>query len=182
MNYRKLYESVHGTIPVDDDGICYEVHHIDGNHDNNDIQNLTAIPIDTHFKVHFEQGDYHACFLIATRMRLSDNELSEIAKLLNKLRIQNGTHHFTGDRNPSKIRVKNGTHHLLKRSDGTSNSSDRVKRGTHNFSGSSTQQTRLKNGTHPSQVKWECPHCRKQGQGKGMFTRYHGDNCKLRQT
>ena len=39
-NYRKIYEQHYGPIPKDTDGRSYEIHHIDGNHNNNDINNL----------------------------------------------------------------------------------------------------------------------------------------------
>lgn len=178
-DYRKIYEDYYGSIPVDSNGRTYEIHHIDGNHSNNDITNLKAVTIEEHFKIHFEQEDYHACFMISVRMNLTTQELSHIASYLNKKRIANKTHHFLGESNPAKIKVKNGTHHLLKRPNGTSNASDRVAAKTHNFLGSDTQKNRLKNGTHPSQYSWTCPNCNKEGKGKGMFTRYHGDNCKF---
>ena len=45
-NYRKLYESVHGKIPKDDLGRSYEIHHIDGDHSNNLIENLLCVSIE----------------------------------------------------------------------------------------------------------------------------------------
>jgi len=46
-NYRKLYENTHGKITDN-----WEVHHIDWNHENNDINNLIAIPIKVHQLIH----------------------------------------------------------------------------------------------------------------------------------
>jgi ribosomal protein L37AE/L43A len=57
-------------------------------------------------------------------------------------------------------------------------SKDRVAKGTHNFLGSELQKKRVANGTHPSQVTWTCEHCGNSGKGKGVFTRFHGLNCK----
>ena len=34
--YRKIYEQHHGPIPIDESGRTYDIHHIDGNHFNND--------------------------------------------------------------------------------------------------------------------------------------------------
>ena len=42
-DYRKLYESVFGEIPKDSQNRSYEIHHIDGNHNNNSIENLMCI-------------------------------------------------------------------------------------------------------------------------------------------
>lgn len=55
---------------------------------------------------------------------------------------------------------------------------DRVNMGTHNFLGSELQKKRMANGTHPSQLQWTCEICGKSGKGKGIFTRFHGSNCK----
>ena len=47
MNYRKLYENNNGKIPKD-----WEVHHIDFNHNNNNIENLIAVPKMVHVVIH----------------------------------------------------------------------------------------------------------------------------------
>lgn len=47
INHKKLYESVHGKIKEN-----WDVHHIDWNHDNNDINNLIAIPKKLHQLTH----------------------------------------------------------------------------------------------------------------------------------
>ena len=47
MNYRKLYEKHNGKIPDK-----WDVHHIDFNHDNNDIKNLIAVPSIVHMVIH----------------------------------------------------------------------------------------------------------------------------------
>jgi hypothetical protein len=47
-NYRKLYEQYHGIkIPKG-----FHIHHIDGNHDNNNIENLKMLSADDHAKKH----------------------------------------------------------------------------------------------------------------------------------
>ena len=39
MNYRKIWETHNGEIPKDTDGRSFEIHHIDGNRNNNSIEN-----------------------------------------------------------------------------------------------------------------------------------------------
>jgi hypothetical protein len=47
-DYRKLYEQTYGiTIPHD-----FDIHHIDFNHNNNDISNLVALPKELHNRLH----------------------------------------------------------------------------------------------------------------------------------
>ena len=45
--YRMLYIDQHGNIPED-----WEIHHIDFNHNNNDIKNLIAVPKIVHVTIH----------------------------------------------------------------------------------------------------------------------------------
>jgi len=66
-NYRHIWESVYGEIPKDENGRSYEIHHIDGNKKNNVISNLMCISIKDHYNIHYKQGDWEACALIASR-------------------------------------------------------------------------------------------------------------------
>jgi hypothetical protein len=237
--YRKIYEQHYGEIPKDDHGRSYEIHHIDGDHSNNDPSNLKAVTIQEHYDIHYACGDWAACMLISDRMKIDAREKSKLASLHNKRmilenrhplsvredgtshasdRVENGTHHWIGKSNPvhkmiedgrnvlcggriqrteNARRVENGTHHYLKRADGTSHSSDRVREGSHNFLGQknpvhelvrtgkhhllggAAQKKSIENGTHPSQKKWECPKCGKNGTGSGPYNRWHGNNCKM---
>jgi hypothetical protein len=79
--YRKLWKKHHGQdIPKDSDGRSYEIHHIDGNHNNNDIDNLELVSIQEHYEKHYKRGDYGACLMIGKRMCMSPEELSSIQK------------------------------------------------------------------------------------------------------
>jgi hypothetical protein len=84
-NYRKIWESVYGGIP---DG--YEIHHKDGNRSNNNIENLQCVSTEDHYKIHYKQGDYMACSIIALRMNLTYEEKMEIHKKAMKKRDQSG--------------------------------------------------------------------------------------------
>ena len=55
MNYRKLWEDIHGKIPKDENGRTYDIHHIDGNRKNNSIDNLICLSIEDHYKIHLKQ-------------------------------------------------------------------------------------------------------------------------------
>ena len=77
--------------------------------------------------------------------------------------------------NPSTRLAKEGKHHLQ----GPEHNLRRVAEGTNPFSGSTQNQKMLKSGTHPSQQKKTCNHCRKEV-SIGMYARWHGNNCKLK--
>jgi hypothetical protein len=52
-NYRKIWEEYNGKkIPKG-----YHIHHIDGNHSNNDPNNLICCSPQEHWNIHFQQGD-----------------------------------------------------------------------------------------------------------------------------
>jgi hypothetical protein len=153
--YRKIYEDHHGPIPQDHLGRSFDIHHRDGNDLNNSPNNLVALSIEDHYSAHLAQGDIGACNLIARRMNMSKEELSDLARLQNQSALLNGKHSLMTRSDGSSLssdRVKSGTHHLLKRSDGTSLSSDRVLAGTHHLlrrpDGSSHATDRVLVGTH----------------------------------
>ena len=196
INYRKIFEQNFGPIPKELNGRTYEIHHIDGNHENNEPSNLKAVTIQEHYDIHQSQGDYSACLLISKRLKLSPEEISTIARENAKKQLENGTHPFLNpevgtrsivngthnffggeiQRKSNRRRVENGTHHLLREN------SLRIQNKTHHFFGGEVQRNnnimRLANGTHPSQIEWTCEHCGKSGKGKSNYTRYHGDVCK----
>lgn len=56
-DYRKLYEQEHKVkVPK-----SYEIHHIDFNHDNNDILNLVALPKKLHKELHMRYDTLKSC-------------------------------------------------------------------------------------------------------------------------
>jgi hypothetical protein len=77
-HHRKIYEQHKGPIPKDEDGKSFEIHHKDGNRENNQIDNLLCVTIKEHYKIHYEQGDFGACVLIAKRMNLPPDHISKI--------------------------------------------------------------------------------------------------------
>ena len=197
-NFRKIYKDHHGSIPKDENGRTYEIHHIDGNRNNNNISNLIALSIQEHYDIHYAQGDWGACFKIAKRLELSPEIKSELARKNNQKlvdagkhhwlgpetnykycreRVANGTHHFLGGEIQKK-RVENGTHNLLGENNPTHK---RIADGTHHLLGSAHNLKRLANGTHPSQKMKTCSHCNNTVNAM-VYGRHHGDNCKSKMT
>lgn len=150
-DYRKIYEQYNGKTPVDSDGRKYDIHHIDGNRENNDPTNLIAVTIQEHYDIHFNQRDWAACLMIAARMEIDPKTKSELAKKSNKKRIEDGSHPFVGDTNPSKLASKNKTHpsqrpemiELRKQQQ-----NEKVKNGTHVFVTNNPVHERVEEGTH----------------------------------
>lgn len=58
MNYRKVWEEFNNEkIPPG-----YHIHHIDGNHNNNNPSNLLCVSPEEHWRIHYEQGDIVALY------------------------------------------------------------------------------------------------------------------------
>lgn len=80
MHYRKIWENAYGKIPVDAEGFSYEIHHIDGNHHNNSLDNLQLLSIREHLNIHLEQEDWFAAALIAKRLGLGSSYSSNLQR------------------------------------------------------------------------------------------------------
>lgn len=75
--HRRIYEDYHNVRLSSN----MDIHHIDGNHFNNDISNLKLVSLKEHYDIHYSQGDYAAAFRIAQRMGVSKEEKSRLASL-----------------------------------------------------------------------------------------------------
>lgn len=201
--YRKIYENHHGPIPKEADGRKYDIHHIDGNHYNNDPTNLIAVTVAEHYAIHKRQNDYSACLIISHRLSLSPEEITEMAKKNAKKRVVNGTHHLLGgevQRRAARKLVEEGKHHLQDKEKARIRNAKRIAEGTHNFQdaektkerakklvaegkhhflGDSINRKLLDSGRHPSQIKKVCEHCGKIT-AINMYSRFHGNRCKYR--
>lgn len=67
--HRRVWHNHHGDIPFDKNGISYEIHHINGNHNDNRIENLACLSISEHYDIHYKQGDRFACESILLRAK-----------------------------------------------------------------------------------------------------------------
>lgn len=94
LRHREVWIKHNGPIPKDDSGRSYDIHHLDGDHTNNEPSNLIALSIKDHYQTHYDQGDYAACRAIAMRLSLSPDEISSIARESANQRLNAGTHHF----------------------------------------------------------------------------------------
>jgi hypothetical protein len=168
-NYRKLYESVFGEIPKDNQNRSYEIHHIDGNHNNNSIENLMCVSIEEHYNIHYSQGDFNAANLIAMRFNTAyvkgyKRPLSEETKVKlrkPKLNKENYKKPKTEAHKETIRLARIGT----KRSDDTKSKMSIKKLG----------KTPIQNLTQII-----CPFCKKEGQQIAM-KRWHFNNCKERE-
>ena len=181
-NYRKIYEQHYGPIPKDKDGRSYEIHHIDGDHKNNEPSNLRCVTIKEHYDIHYSQGDWGACARIAQRMTADPKQLSELAKLHNEQRLNDGTHPFLNSelqRQNVMKQIAAGKSVLV----GGKLHRELVASGKHHLLSGDIQRRsakqRIDNGTHQCIVKSTCPHCGKEGT-KLILARWHFDKCKFK--
>lgn len=194
MTYRRIWESVHGPIPKDENGRSYEIHHIDGNHSNNSLDNLKLVTIEEHYDIHFRQKDYGACWSIANRMNvpveISKQLQSMLSKQLAKERIDAGTHNFSSELSKAtqERRIREGTHNFQGKQ-GSLNAIQRNKKlvelGKHPWAGelgkrhnTKVAQERIKKGTHNFLTEFKCEHCTRTVKGEHNYKKWHGNNCK----
>jgi hypothetical protein len=138
--YRKIYENHYGSIPKDETGRTYEIHHIDGNHSNNNPANLKCVSIQEHYDIHYSQGDWAACLLISLAMNISPEEKSELSRKSALSRVSDGSHNLlkTGCsresiNNSIHQRIETGTHHFLNKEWAKEKELEKVRKGTHQF-------------------------------------------------
>jgi hypothetical protein len=185
FNYRNIYIKNFGSIPKDDSGRTYDIHHIDGNKENNNPNNLVALSIEKHYDIHEQQGDWGACLSIARRMSKPPEEISAISSRVQYARIANGTNPLVGT-GITKKRVIEGTHNFLGSNNPVHNL---IKLGKHNFQDPELikiyMNKKLETGTHnflgettpnKNMPKIECPRCGKIG-GRNQMKRWHFVNC-----
>lgn len=153
VNYRKIYEHHYGSIPKDEHGRTYDIHHIDGNRKNNDLSNLKAVSIQEHFNIHFAQRDWAACHRIAARMKLDPSTISELGRKASEMRVADGTHNFLGGKIQSesnKRRILRGDHPFLDGDATRRRQLQKLADGSHPFLGDRNPvYKQLKDGTHP---------------------------------
>jgi hypothetical protein len=189
----KVWKSNFGIIPKDKNGRSYEIHHMDGNPDNNHPNNLMCISIDEHFNIHKEQGDWNAAFLIARRMEIKPKDLSEIAKKGTLKRLLEGTHNFLNPNFKGNPYANKG--YVVAKDNRTG---DKVRVTKEDFDlydyyvgvniGKKHDEPHTNRGHNKGQT-WKlkekrnnivtCPHCGKSGDASGQ-KRWHFDNCKKR--
>ena len=175
-NYRKIYENHYGPIPVDNNGLTFDIHHIDGNHSNNDFSNLIALSIQDHYNVHFSQNDLAACHIMSARIKMSKEEISILSTNRNLRWVKENRHHWSGDRFPKRSEISSRCQRR------------KIELNEHPFQNPEIQkriweinQKLLSDGTSHLKKIHKCPYCFKIGKSAAMF-RWHFDRCKLKNT
>jgi hypothetical protein len=184
--YRKIWTEHFGSIPKDKTGRSHEIHHIDGNHQNNNITNLTCISIQEHYDIHKSQQDYGACSAILIRMHKDPILLSTLLKEVSRQKVLAGKHNFQtltpekrieNAKNAARIQLEAGKNVLV----GPNNNNRLKELGIHPLVGGEASKkgvrSQLKNGTHASQRVYCCDLCNKTIKGSANFKR-HTNYCQ----
>ena len=69
LGYRDIWEKTYGPIPKG-----WHIHHIDRNHNNNDINNLCCVPPQVHYDIHFANNDVYACEKLAKQWNVIEKK------------------------------------------------------------------------------------------------------------
>lgn len=202
MNYRRLWIKYHGEIPKDENGIPYDIHHIDGNRNNNNINNLIALSIKDHYLVHLNRGDWYSANLLAIRLNLSKVEKDHIKNKLKNSRPKLQCHHcgkIGGIGNMQRWHFDNcykikPKQKLTCPKCGKTGSPAPMKQWHFDNCGKPIPQETMKKYKKPKSEKHrlsmvkintgrkykksECPHCNLIGAGPSM-KKYHFNNCQV---
>ena len=188
--HRRVWEKHFGKIPKDENGRSYEIHHLDNNPLNNDINNLVCLSIDDHYTLHKSKGEYGAAFLIAKRMKIKPNDIAEVARKITLDRVMRGIHNFQDPNFPRSmdhnigfvvakkldteeiVRVTKEQFEADKNLVG-SNAGRKQKKVHTNRGGNKGKHWQHKN----KEVPKKCTHCDIVGRGS-LLSRWHNDNCK----
>ena len=171
MNYRKIWQKHFGEIPKDSDGRSYEIHHIDGNRENNSIENLKCVSLKEHYETHLQQGDYASAAFLKQKMGsplFGWKHSNETKQKLRENSINNPRQYWLGKKRPDIAEMRKN----IIVSDETKKKQSEIK---------------LKNPTKYWLGKkrivvsksYTCPHCGKEGKGAAMH-QWHFNNCKLK--
>ena len=100
--YRRIYEQHHGSIPKG-----YHIHHIDGNHSNNDPSNLVAVTAKEHYDIHYSQGDYGACWAMyrTGHLTLTPEERSLLVSKQQQELMKKNKHPFQKSETKDKLKT-----------------------------------------------------------------------------
>lgn len=201
--YRDIWKDSFGKIPKDQDGISYEIHHIDGDRQNNNLSNLKCVSIEEHFQIHLAQGDLSAAMRILTKIqKLKSNlDLGITPTSLAQYMMSNGLGVWSEESKQkaleTKRRTKKGFCHnpeLQSKAGkiggkiGGSKSQTTLKELEMNFYSKEFQSDMGKRGgaiagkmqKGREKPKVACPHCGKTGGGQALMNRWHFDNCRLK--
>lgn len=87
--YRRIYEENFGPIPKG-----YHIHHKDGNHSNNNPTNLMCVTAQEHFRIHYDQKDYGACWsmLRTGHVSITPEERGMLVSKQQKALVEQGKH------------------------------------------------------------------------------------------
>ena len=105
MPYRKIYENYYNTIIP----LGYEIHHIDGNHKNNCVNNLKCVTIEEHLEIHKTQKDWGAVQAILMRMENREG-ISEAASNFQKQLLEENKHNFQVMTKERRSEISKTTH------------------------------------------------------------------------
>ena len=172
-NYRKIYTQFYGGIPLDENGVSYDIHHIDGDKCNNNVNNLKALSIDEHYKIHLKQEDWGACKALSMRVTLPQKIKAELTRKFH-----------LGRKRSQSTKDKISKANLGRKQSKFEREKRKFPRPGSGPQGPRSEETKLKMRKPKSSLGKSkkiiiCPYCGKKG-GEPIMKRWHFENCKIK--
>lgn len=102
--YRRIYEQNFGPIPKGN-----HIHHIDGNHSNNNPENLMCVTAQEHYDIHYLQKDYGACWalMVTGHVSVTPEERAMLVREQQKSLVEQGKHPWQKREDGSSLSLDN---------------------------------------------------------------------------
>lgn len=203
-NYRRIWKNYNKSIPLDENGVSYDIHHIDGDKINNDINNLLAVSVKEHYEIHYKQKDWGACKALSMRVNIPYKERAKItSKVFKGKKLSEEHKQKIGKANKGRVQSKEEREKRKFPRPGSGPPGPRSEEIKHNISkakkgqkykggikrpgagpqGPRSEETKEKmrgiRGKYGEQPKVVCCFCGKKG-GNNIMKRWHFNNCKYK--
>jgi hypothetical protein len=192
-DYRKIWSDYYGPIPVDENGVTYDIHHIDGDRNNNNIFNLIALPLKEHYQIHYDKGEYCAAHLISQRLNMTPEERAHINKKISEFKTGKplSEYHKSRMKKPKTEETK-----MRMRKPKSEEHKNKIKEasigkvyshiecphcGIKTASNNAKKYHFDKCPKYAGDIRpvYTCPHCLKKGKGSAM-KQWHFDRCRYK--
>jgi hypothetical protein len=173
MKYRKVWELHNGPIPKDTEGRSYEIHHLDLDRTNNNIENLQCVSLQEHYEIHLKNGDYASAAFLKQKLGnplIGWKHSEETKQKIRQHNLDNPRQYWLGKKRPDIALKQTGRI--------VSNETKQKQRNAKLNNPTKYWEGKKREGFSINKFR-KCPHCGLEGNG-GAMLQWHFDKCKFK--